>query len=91
MLTIRLTRHAVERWREHVDEHTSRGKIKGAVAKHLLPALEAGVMCDRVTGAVHMGIQKDLIAVIRPSIWGGWEVITFYVPYEMQQEQEATQ
>lgn len=74
-LQINASAHARERWQQLNME----GNPEYEVAWRLFDALKRGTVPDR-SGAVHLYIKEEVWAVASPELWGGWSIVTFYVP-----------
>lgn len=72
-MRVRVSDHALERYLERVGS-TGRNALANQIRKHLLPHLDKGAPVVR--GAVFVEIDIDVMAVVEPSLLGGWDVVT---------------
>jgi len=84
---IAISNHAVKRWRERAGPAT-RKEIAREITSRLLPRLHLGVDTDPY-GAVHIAVGQNLVAVLYPSMQGGWELVTVYRRGTNEYEQEV--
>jgi len=73
---IGVTDQALERYRQRGGA-VGRRDLANEVRRRLLPALRLRVYPDE-HGAVHLGLDGSLVAVVMPSFEGGWDVLTVY-------------
>jgi len=66
-------------WAAHDMCCPTANQLRHRVHRHLLAALRNGIEVDR-GGCVHVRIWRDIFAVVAPRDMGGWEVVTFYRP-----------
>lgn len=74
-ITVKASAHSLMRWVQLDME----GNPEYEVAWRLFDALKKGVIPDKY-GAVHIYIKEEVWAVVTPEFWGGWNIVTFYVP-----------
>ena len=74
-LVVRLTRHAIRRWKMRVDERINPGALQGLVKRRLAAQLRLGVQMNGA-GALEIEILPGVRAVCVPSNRGGWTVVT---------------
>lgn len=75
MIAISISSHAGQRW----NDHGMRGSPAREVRWRLQESLRRGASPD-TKGAVHVYIRDEVWAVCMPEFWGGWSVVTFYIP-----------
>lgn len=73
---IGITDHALERYRQRAGA-VYRRELANEVRRRLLPALRLRVYPDEY-GAVHLPLEGGLVAIVMPSLLGGWDVLTVY-------------
>lgn len=74
-MKINVTDHAFyDRWVPKKG-YKKRTQVAAMVRRHLFAALRQGVTLE--SNAIQLGIDRDTVAVVRPSRYGGWDVVTF--------------
>jgi len=83
---IRLTSHAIDRWRERVGLAWSIGKICDYLYRRFVPHLHRGIEPYIIDGQLYYVFlagklnEKTVLAVLTPEsegLWSGWTVVTF--------------
>lgn len=74
----RIQAHAWQRYQERVGVDRCR-RVAGTIDRALKSALLVGVTPDK-WGAVHIPTAEGWTAIAYPSQFGGWDVVTIYIP-----------
>lgn len=74
-IIIQATDHARKRWKQ-LNMEDNPEYVTGC---RLFDALKKGAMPDKY-GAIHVYIRDEVWAVVMPELWGGWSIVTFYLP-----------
>lgn len=57
-----------------------KGSCEHAVAWRLFEKLRHKGAVPDENGAIHLYVAEEVYAVVTAELWGGWNVVTFYVP-----------
>jgi hypothetical protein len=74
-LVVRLSRHAIRRWKMRVDERINPNALQDRVRRRLAAQLRQGAQMNGA-GALEIEILPGVRAVCVPSNRGGWTVVT---------------
>ena len=86
MRKIRLSSHAIDRWRERVGLRWSTGKICDYIYNRFLPRLHKGIQPHVLDGQLYYLFNlgklngKEVYVVLSPEhegLWSGWTGVTF--------------
>lgn len=72
---VRLTRHAIRRWRLRVDADANPNAVQALIKHRLATELRRGARVNG-RGAIELEVRPGVWAVCMPSPWGGWDVVT---------------